>query len=160
MVKLALGLLVIFSGCYSFRGQVAGDIRTLAIPTFENESAEFGLSETVTDELIRGFQRDGTLRILPESQADALLVGALVEVRDDPNTARSNEGIVVDEYRFSMTCRVELILRDTGESKWVQNFAVYSIYPYTGDFSNRERAVSEATAKLVEDLLNKIVGNW
>ncbi|MCB9357299.1 MAG: hypothetical protein H6505_01900 [Calditrichaeota bacterium] len=154
---------LLLSGCYSFRGQVAGDIRTLAIPTFGNESAEFGLAETVTDELIRGFQRDGTLRVLPEDQADAVLVGILVEARDNPNTARSSgtgNEIVVDEYRFSMTCRVELQLRETGEPKWVQSFSVFAIYPYTGDLSNREQAVTEATGKLVEDLLNKIVGSW
>jgi len=161
--RVILCLLVLLSGCYTFRSQIAGDIRTLAIPTFSNESSEFGLSETVTDELIRGFQRDGTLRVVAENQADATLVGALMEVRDEPYTARSGttvQDITVDEYRFSMTCRIELVDRATGETKWTNNFTAWSIYPYGGDLSNRDAAVKEATTKLVEDLLNKIVGSW
>ncbi|MBK6909907.1 MAG: hypothetical protein IPK53_16945 [bacterium] len=160
MNRLVLFAAILFCGCYSFRSQVAGDIRTLAIPTFGNESAEFGLSETVTDELIRGFQRDGTLRVVSEGQADAVLVGTLVDVRDEPYTARSGQEITVDEYRFSMMCRIELVIRSTGETKWTQNFQAWSIYPYGGDLSNRETAVTESTTKLVEDLLNKIVGSW
>lgn len=163
MIRIATLVALLLCGCYSFRGQVAGDIRTLAIPTFSNESSEFGLSETVTDELIRGFQRDGTLRVAPEGQADAILVGTLIDVRDEPYTARSGTAttdITVDEYRFSMVCRMELVQRSTGETKWSQNFQAWSIYPYGGDLSNRDTAVTEATAKLVEDLLNKIVGSW
>lgn len=161
MVRLALCFVcLVASGCYSFRGQVAGDIRTLAIPTMSNESSEFGLSETVTDQLIRAFQRDGTLKIVPEGQADAVLVGALVDVRDEPYTARSDGGITVDEYRFSMTCRMELVTPSTGESKWVQNFPVSEIYAYGGDLANRDEAVVAATEKLVVDLINKIVGSW
>jgi hypothetical protein len=156
-VLVACSLLL---GCYSFRGQVAGDIKTLAIPTFTNESSEFGLSETVTDELIRGFQKDGTLRIVPDNQADAVLVGTLLDAKDEPYTARSGTEITVEEYRFSMMCRIELVIRETGETKWTQNFPAWAIYAYSGDLANRETAVTEATTKLVEDLLNKIVGSW
>lgn len=157
LLLLACSLL---SSCYSFRGQVAGDIKTLAIPTFMNESTEFGLSETVTDELIRGFQKDGTLRITSEGQADAIVMGTLIEAKDEPYSARSGTEITVDEYRFSMTCRIDLVIRETGETKWTQSFPAWSIYPYGGDLSNRDQAVKDATTKLVEDLLNKIVGSW
>lgn len=161
MGRLAVILLCgILSGCYTFRGQVAGDIKSIAIPTFTNESTEFGLSETVTDELIKGFQRDGTLRVSSEGQADAILLGTLINAKDEPYTARSGTEITVDEYRFSMTCRIELVIRETGETKWTQSFPAYTIYAYGGDLSNRDRAVTEATTKLVEDLLNKIVGSW
>ncbi len=161
MVKLLLIVACsLLSSCYSFKGQVAGDVKTLAIPTFTNESSEFGLSETVTDQLIRGFQKDGTLRIVSESNADAILVGTLTDAKDEPYTARSGTEITVDEYRFSMMCRIDLVIRETGEVKWTQNFPAWSIYAYGGDLSNRETAVTEATTKLVEDLLNKIVGSW
>ncbi|MBK6767212.1 MAG: LptE family protein [bacterium] len=161
MIRLVLciPLAVLFS-CYSFRGQVAGDTKSIAIPSLSNESTEFGLAETVTDALIRAFQRDGTLKVVPEGQADATLTGSLVDVRDEPYTARSDGGITVDEYRFSMTCRMELIDRETGESKWTQNFPVFMIYTYGGDLSNRDSAVTAATEKLVTDLINKIVGSW
>lgn len=151
---------LLLCGCYTFKGQIAGDIKTIAIPTFANESSEFGLSETVTDQLIRGFQKDGTLRVVSESSADAILMGTLVDAKDEPYTARSGETITVDEYRFSMMIRIDLVLRESGETKWTQSFPAWSIYAYGGDLSNRDRAIAEATTKLVEDLLNKIVGSW
>ena len=146
-------------GCtYSFRGQVAGDIKSVAIPTFENETAEFGIAETITEELIRGFQRDGVLKITSEDQADAVLLGRVLRVEDQPNTARADQ--TVEESRFTMTCEIELINTRTNQAEWKQTYPSWSIYPYTGSLENRETAVREAVGKLKEDLLNRIVGNW
>ena len=106
---LFLCSLVLAGGCtYSFRGQTAGDIQSIAVPAFENESTEFGIAETLTDELIRGFQRDGTLKIRSDEQADAILIGRVLRVRDEPYSARPGATISVDEYRFSMTCEIDV----------------------------------------------------
>ncbi|MBU0691716.1 hypothetical protein KKH18_07860, partial [bacterium] len=100
---------VILAGCtYSFRGRQAGDIQSISVPTLENESTEFGISETLTDELIRSFQRDGTLRVTNDAQADAILVGRVLRVQDEPYSARPGDDITVQEYRFSMTCEFDL----------------------------------------------------
>jgi outer membrane lipopolysaccharide assembly protein LptE/RlpB len=154
-----LACLLLVSGCtYSFRGQVAGDIKSIAIPTFENETAEFGIAETITDELVRGFQKDGVLRVTSEDQADALLIGRVLRVDDQPYTARADQ--TVEEYRFTMTCEVELFDKHSNEPSWKQTFPAYAIYPYTGSLQARDDAIREAVGKLREDLLNRIVGNW
>lgn len=156
---LCIAMAVLLAGCtYSFRGQVAGDIKSLAIPTFENETAEFGIAETITEELVRGFQRDGVLKIVGEGQADAVLVGRVIKIEDQPYTARADQ--TVDEYRFSMTCEIELVNNHSKETAWKQAFPAWAIYPYTGSLENRDAAVKEAVGKLREDLLNRIVGNW
>ena len=89
--------ILLCSGCYSFRGQVAGEIKSIAIPTFQNETAEFGIAETITAQLIQGFQRDGVLKIKGEDQADAVLLGRVLRVEDQPYTARADQ--TVEEYR-------------------------------------------------------------
>ena len=154
-----LALLTLLAvSCYSFRGQVAGEIKSIAIPTFENETAEFGIAETITDELIRGFQRDGVLKIAGEDQADAVLLGRILKVEDQPYTALADQ--TVEEYRFAMTCEVELLNKHTNETAWKQVYPAWAIYPYTGSLDSRQQAVIEAVGKLREDLLNRIVGNW
>ena len=162
MRSLLPTLLALLSlGCsYSFKGQVAGDIRSISIPTFENETPEFGLAEALTDELIRGFQRDGTLRVTGEDAADAVLVGRVMRVDDQPYSARPGETILVEEYRFSMTCEIDLVDPETREPIWTQVFPAWAVYEYTGSLENREAAIEEATGKLMEDILNKIVGGW
>jgi hypothetical protein len=158
---LALGCLVLLGGCtYSFRGQTAGDIQSIAVPTFENESTEFGIAETLTEELIRGFQRDGTLKIRSDEQADAILVGRVLRIVDEPYSARPGATIIVDEYRFSMTCEIELFNTETQELIWSQTFPAWAVYPYGQSLENRDAAIEEATEKLMQDILNKIVGSW
>jgi hypothetical protein len=148
-------------GCsYSFRGQTAGAIQSIAVPTLENESTEFGIAETLTDELIRSFQRDGTLRIQNEDQADAILTGRILRVEDEPYSARPGDEITVQEYRFSMTCEFDLINSATQEIMWTQTFPAWAVYPYDLSLANRNAAIEEATGKLMQDILNKIVGNW
>jgi hypothetical protein len=157
----SLALALCLSGCYTFRGQTAGAIKSIAIPTFENETAEFGLAERVTDVLITGFQRDGTLRVTSNEQADAILHGRILTVEDLPYTARSDQAaITVEEYRFSLNCSIELINGRTQEPIWSQSFPVWAIYPYSGSLANRDQAIQEAVEKLQQDLLNKIVGSW
>lgn len=157
--SLVAVLLTVICGCtYSFRGQTAGNIKSISIPVFENETAEFGLAERVTDELVRGFQRDGTLRITTTDQADALLIGRITRVEDLPYTARADQ--TVEEYRFALGCAVEFINNQTQQPIWSQTFASWAIYTYTGSLEDRDKAIEEAVGKLQEDLLNKIVGSW
>ncbi len=139
---------------------MAGDFKTLAIRTLENESAEFGLGEVITDELVRAFQRDGLLRITNESQADAILSGRIIKVDDQPYTARPGETVTVEEYRFAVTCEFELTNVREQVSVWKQVFPSWAIYPYTGSLENRSTAIEESVKKLKEDLLNKIAGSW
>ncbi|MFZ5433823.1 MAG: LptE family protein [Calditrichota bacterium] len=152
---------VLLCGCtYSFRGQTAGNIKTISIPTFENETAEFGIAERVTDELVRGFQRDGTLRITTTDQADAVLVGRITRIEDLPYTARGGEAVTVEEYRFAISCAIDLVNSQTQEPIWSQGFSSWSIYAYDGNPENRDLAIEDAVGKLQQDLLNRIVGSW
>jgi hypothetical protein len=154
-----LALLLLVAGCtYSFRGQSAGAIKSVGVPTFENESAEFGLGERVTNDLITAIQRDGVLRVTTPEQADAVLHGRIVRVEDVPYTARADQS--VQEYRFSMALEVDLVDNRTQNVIWTQTFPEWAIYPYSGSLANRDAAITEAVGKLQQDLVNRIVGNW
>ena len=59
-----------------------------------------------------------------------------------------------------MTCEIDLMDPETQEPIWTQTFPAWAVYPYTGSLENRDVAIEEATAKLMEDILNKIVGGW
>jgi hypothetical protein len=158
---LPVFILTLLCGCtYSFRGQTAGAVKSIAIPTFENESTEFGLAERVTDDLVQAFQQDGALRVTAPEQADAILHGRITRVEDLPYTASSGTTITVEEYRFAMSCQVELVDARTQAVIWTQPYSTWAIYPYTGSLENRDQAITEAVGKLQQDLLNRIVGSW
>ena len=157
---LAAGCTFFVSGCgvYSFSGAVAGDIKNISVPLFANQTAEFGIQETITDALIAGFQREGILRIVDEAQSDAILHGTILNINDTPNTYSVNEE--VSEYRFQITCEIALEKMDTGEELWREAFSTWGNYPYTGSLEDRQTGIDEALRKLTEDILNRIVSNW
>ncbi|MBU1936201.1 hypothetical protein KKG05_02300 [bacterium] len=157
-VVLAMSTFILGCGNYSFTGAVAGDIKSISIPLFANQTAEFGIQETITDALITGFQREGILKIVDESRADAILHGTILRINDTPNTYTADEQ--VSEYRFDITCEIALEKTGTGEDLWKENFSTWGNYPYTGSLADRQTGIDEALRKLTEDILNRIVSNW
>ena len=67
----------LFSGCiyYSMAGSIPAHIDSISIPIVENQTAEFGMSESVTENLLLKFcllytspsPRDATLSRMPSS---------------------------------------------------------------------------------------------
>jgi hypothetical protein len=154
----AVGAFVCSCGNYSFTGAVPGDIKSIAIPLFENQTAEFGIQETITDALVAGFQREGILRIVDEARADAILHGIIMRIDDTPYTY--NTGEQVSEYQFRITCEITLENARTAEELWKQTFTAWGNYEYKGSLADRQIGIDEAVQKLTEDILNRIVSNW
>lgn len=75
-----------FTGCgYRVAGRgdrLPPDVRTIAVPMFENETARFRIEQRVTAAITREFLQRTRFRITPEpAGADAVLRGSIKEVR-------------------------------------------------------------------------------
>lgn len=59
VILCAFAFPLLFSSCgiYSFSGNLPGGVKSIAIPVFENQTAEFGIVETLTDEVVGQFTR-------------------------------------------------------------------------------------------------------
>jgi len=160
MVIFAFVLSALMCGCgiYSFSGAVPGDIKSIAIPLLENQTAEFGIQETITDALVAGFQREGILKIVDEARADAILHGIILRIDDTPYTYSTDEQ--VSEYQFRITCEIALENTRTSEDLWKQSFTAWGNYTYSGSLADRQIGIDAAVRKLTEDILNRIVSNW
>jgi len=166
-IALFVALLLALSGCfkYSFTGKSGpGHIKSVAIPLFENSTAEYGLAENLTDEVISTFQNDNTLKIEDESTADAVLWGKLTRVEDVPYTYEG-EGEVsnfsVGEYKITLTVQLEYYDQVKQETIWKQQVQGWGVYTYgSGSQEEREVGFSEAIKKLAEDILNLTVSGW
>jgi len=160
MMILLFMLSALMCGCgtYSFSGAVPGDIKSIAIPLFENQTAEFGIQETITDALVAGFQREGILKIVDEARADAILHGIILRIDDTPYTYSTDER--VSEYQFRISCEIALENTRTSEDLWKQTFTAWGNYAYSGSLADRQIGIDAAVRKLTEDILNRIVSNW
>jgi len=91
---LVCSLLILASACgYKFQGGgtiLPPDVRKIAIPVFENDSAEAGLSNLFTDAFRDEFERYGVITIVDEeNEADAILNGKIKKVKREVRTVTS-----------------------------------------------------------------------
>ena len=100
-------LSTLFSGCiyYSMAGSIPAHIDSISIPIVENQTAEFGMSESVTENLLLKFNEENILRVTDEDQATSILRGTIVRVTDAPYTFTKEEAVT--EYRFTVHMKVE-----------------------------------------------------
>ncbi len=101
------------SGCAGYRiGNVKPHylegVRTIAVPTFRNETYQPRLEVLLTNTVIKQLQQDGTFQITTEDKADAVLGGTIHAVRRTP--ARSVRGNVLATTEFNLTVGVRYTL--------------------------------------------------
>lgn len=159
-VSLAIAMTLLLAtscGVYTFSPSALGGIKSLAIPLFENQTTESGLREDLTDRLSRAFVDDNTLRVVPESRADAILRGAVISYSREAYTY--SEAEVVSEYIVRIGINVEFAEKKSGKVIWeernMSNWGTYDSATQSED-DGKEMAIG----KLVEDILNKTVKGW
>ena len=171
-----------FSSCifYSMAGSIPPHINSVSIPMVENQTVEFGISEAVTDNLVNQFLETNILRLDKENDADSILKGTIVRVKDAPYTYTKQESVT--EYRFTITMDLEWY--DIVEDKVIikKQYSGFGAYGLSGDISSdqidndgdglidsededefgdpREYATKVAVKKIAQDILNEIMTSW
>ena len=172
--------LCVFFGCgiYSFSGSIPPHIKSISIPLFVNETAEFGIAEAVTDEVTNVFLEENILKI--SDQGDSILRGSIKKVEDKPYTYSEMEEVL--EYRYRVGISVEWF--DVREEKVLitKNYTNWGAYSLTADVASdgidndgdgkvdsddpdesgdaRELAMKAAVTKISESIINDIVSTW
>ncbi len=146
---LALGC-----GPYSFSGSTATHLKTIAVPVFEDRTAEFGIKERLSGTLIDEFTRDNTLKIADRRVADSVLLGTLLRLEERAGVYDQNQN--VQKIRVFLT--VEMKYEDLKKKKTVWEAQITQFGDYTPP--NRQAAIDEAIHKIANDVLNKTVSGW
>jgi TolB-like protein len=160
---IGLSLLVLLHcGYYSFSGSsLQSNIRTIAIPIFENKTTEFGVPEDITDALINQFTQDNTLKVVDRRTADSILEGIIENVREQAGAYNQQEQ--VQEIRVYI--RVKARFEDLKKNNviWeeeISQWGTYSPDAPIGENSARKDAIDEAIGKIVTEIFNKTVSGW
>ncbi|MBT4594150.1 MAG: hypothetical protein HN913_06365 [Candidatus Marinimicrobia bacterium] len=182
VVLYIMGFSLFFTGCmfYSMAGSIPPHIKSIAIPLLENETAEFGVAEDITDGLIEEFTQENILRVVDFNLAHSALQGKVIKIADGPHTFNQDE--VVSEYRYSITLQLEWNDLVKGETLITKKYTAWGAYGLSGDISTdgidndgdgkideldddefgepRAFATQVAVRKIAEDILNDIVSTW
>jgi hypothetical protein len=149
------------SSCYSFTGaSVPSHLKTVAIPLVDDQSGfgEPGLREDFTRLLTDQFISDNSLQIADRSNADAILIGAIVSVTDAPSVVQQGEQ--VSKRRITMTVRYAFQDMKLRKKVWEKTFANWGDYDSGGGLSQRKSGLQEAIRKITEDVLLETVSGW
>lgn len=156
---LLLTITVIGCGIYTFSGHGIAGIETISIEPFDNQTAEFGIRDELTDELINRLLSNRTLTIASPTSADAILRGTIVSVTDYPLTFTEDEEATENQIKISV--QVTLIKRGQSEPLWEGRLVGEGNYPYETDSpEDREEGIKKAIERLVQDLMNRLTSDW
>jgi outer membrane lipopolysaccharide assembly protein LptE/RlpB len=158
-----IGMIAILAaGCgYSTNSRTAKDIKSIAVPFFDNQTSEPALEITVTESIIQNLVFDNTLKVVDEDDADAVLRGQIVMFENRPFSF--NAELRAEEYHVVIKVKAELFNRQLDEAVWKDRTfkgdgSYFLDVPDTD--STFDDAVDEAIKEITEQILNITVQDW
>lgn len=162
-----IGALVL-SGCgYTRKTVLPRNIRTIYVETVKNKldpetlfAYQPGLEMDITNAVIRRLQQDGTLKVVEEKKADAVLKTDLLSLEQEGLRFTSLEG--VQQYRLFIVVKLKLVDAKTGDLIWEEpNFSGDTEYYVTTVTSTGEQKASvDAVTRLAYNIADRIVEDW
>ena len=153
--KVLLILVLLFAGCshYSTSGRLPAHIKTVYIPTFENDTAEFYLPQLITDEVTERFLSEANLRLGDAEEADAELSGSVRRYFEEAETYGREGGLDVSGRRVTIVLEVE------SETLWQnRNFSRWVVYE--PEKESEQEAAGRVVKLLADDLITGILQQW
>ncbi|MEA1997332.1 MAG: LPS assembly lipoprotein LptE, partial [Gemmatimonadota bacterium] len=158
---LLLSVLVLSARCshYSTSGRLPEHIRTVYIPTFENETAEFLLPQLITDDITELFLSEANLRLGEAGEAEAALVGKVRRYYEEAETFGRARELEVTGRRVTIVIEVEFIDKVENKTLWQnRNFSRWVVYE--PDKESEEEAARRVVKLLSEDLISSVLQQW
>ncbi len=137
------------------------NVRSIAVPTFKNQTLIPRVEVLVTDTVIKQLQQDGTYRIASgDETADATLKAEIVSIGRTPARSVRGNVLATTEFNLGLTVRYSLIGADgqlltTGQISGGTSFFV------SADVVTDERqALPLATEDLAKRLTSQLSEGW
>lgn len=143
-------------GVYTFNPGGKSDIKTIAVERFENQTAEYGIEDQMTDQVIDALIADGTLKVVTRENADALISGVLTRYERKPHQFDENDQ--VQSYAVNMQFDITLTKPSDDSEIWKETISQIGVYNV--DTETEENGQQRATALLVEAVINKTTKSW
>ena len=173
-------IFLVSCGFYSMAGSIPHHIKSIAIPLMDNQTAEFGLSEDITDGILDEFNEAGILRVSDENSAHSILRGTIKKVSEGPYTYSKQES--VSEYRYKIDVKIDWYDVFQEKNLLEGTYSGFGAYGLSGDIGSdgidndndgkmdaedddefgepRAFATKVAVRKIAEDILNDIMTTW
>ena len=143
------------SSSYSWRSSVPADARTVAVPTFRNESNVSEVGALASRQLLREFQREGTFKVRMSGEAAIEVQGVIKSVSPAMAAYNRRTGGRVAAYDLSATAEISVVDKRT-RKVLVDNRKYTANATFTAG-QDRTTAVRDASGRLMDDLARQVV---
>ena len=163
---LAVMLCALLTGCASYRvtSDVPEELRTITVPVFENETGYPEVSATVTQYVLREFQREGTMKIKPwEGESASLrLLGTVKHGEMHPIRFDRAYGSRASEYRYTLVAEITLVERSTGRLLLdaVQVHGTTTFLTYDDMLTGMQNAYPRIAKELSRAVVDTVLAAW
>lgn len=155
------GLLIIFSGCYSFRGtSIPPDISTFYVQNFSIESydAPAILPIEMSEKLRKKIRGESRLKYT-ETDPDIEFNGKISGFKISPVAPQNNQ--LPSANRLEITVGVNYIDNKNNKNNWSGNFTFFKDFDNNANFLDVRDALSDQILdQLAEDIFNRAFSNW
>lgn len=161
LVRLISLLMLSTLGCgvYSFSGSANPHLKTVAVPIFDDQTAEFGVKEQLTNAIIASFNRDNTLKIADRRVADVIVAGTILRLNEQAGAYTAQEQ--VQEIRVYLTAKIKCDDIKKRKVLWEEELTQFGTYsPGEANSGDRQSAINEAVEKIATEVLNRTVSGW
>jgi hypothetical protein len=161
---LLLGILCI--GCAGYTlgptNGVGAREKTVQITPFLNETMEPRLTDAVTSQLHKEFQRDGTFQLATHEPGDIVVSGVITTYDRHELSFSRNDILTVQDYRLMLKARVTARDRVTGKVILDQPVSGFTLIRVGSDLTSTERqALPLLAADLAKNVAALLVdGSW
>ncbi len=153
--------MLVFSGCYSFKGtSIPADSNTFYIANFtvDTYDAPFILSQQITEKLKEKIRKETRLKYT-EVDPDLEFVGKITNYIVSPVAPQNNQ--VPSANRLEITINVDFKDNKHEKNKWNSNFTFFKDFDKNANLIDvRDALALEIFDQLAEDVFNRAFTNW
>lgn len=162
---LAAGLAFTLASCAGYHTGVTkpkamAKVTKLAVPTFKNETLAPRLEVLTTNELIKQLQIAGTYKIVPVSEADAVLHGTINEITSRQFRATRTNTLQTSQLQVGMVAKYE-VKSAAGELLMVGQGRHHSTLVLDPNLQvTKQQALEDAAAGLARAVSSEVTEGW
>jgi outer membrane lipopolysaccharide assembly protein LptE/RlpB len=161
----ALAATVLLSGCGYKLGEIRPtpmrSVRTIAVPTFKNNTFKPRLEVLFADTLVKRMQQDGTYELVADDKADAILYCTIEKIETRALRSVQNDVLATSEFGLRVFAKYEVQDRVTG-AILIQGRPQANTTFFSGnDLVTIERqAMSNAASELANRIMAEVSEGW
>ena len=160
---LSFAVFGLLTGCYSFSGGggLPSHIRTVYVAPADNQSSQFGLSESLTEQLLDAARQRLGLRLASESEADAVIGATIRRWSDDAVNFDAVAGVGADVFQRRVTISASIQILDVANNTIIwESQGLTGSGEYRPDNETEEQGTMVALENLVQQIVDGAQSQW